>query len=111
MAKVETERGGGVTIVTINRPEVHNCFDGETAEQMTAAVESFASDDDARVMAVTGAGGRAFCSGAGLEAPGSLGLRPGTQRTSPVGFAELDPRQPGVAAVEGDCFARGGVRA
>ena len=72
MAKVETERRGGVTIVTINRPEVHNCFDGETADLMTAAIESFAADDDRRAMVVTGAGGRAFCSGADLKAPGSL---------------------------------------
>jgi len=107
MAKVETERRGGVSIVTINRPEVHNCFDGETADLMTAAVESFAADSEARVMVVTGAGGRAFCSGADLRAPGSLVSRPDTQRTAPMGFAKLDPGKPVIAAIEGYCFAGG----
>jgi enoyl-CoA hydratase len=107
MAKVEVERRGGVTIVTINRPEVHNCFDGETADEMTAAVEAFAGDDEAPVMVVTGAGGRAFCSGADLKAPGSLVSRLDTQRTAPMGFAKLDPGKPVIAAIEGYCFAGG----
>src|SRR2546430_10366508 len=107
MAKVETERRDAVTLVTINRPEVHNRFDGETADLMTAAVESFAADDDQRAMVVTGAGGRAFCSGADLKAPGSLVSRPDTPRTAPMGFAKLDPGKPVVAAIEGYCFAGG----
>jgi len=86
---------------------VHNCFDGETADLMTAAVESFAADSEARVMVVTGAGGRAFCSGADLRAPGSLVSRPDTQRTAPMGFAKLDPGKPVIAAIEGYCFAGG----
>jgi enoyl-CoA hydratase/carnithine racemase len=107
MAKVEVERRDGVTVVTINRPEVHNCFDGETADLMTAAVESFAVADDACVMVVTGAGERAFCSGADLRAPGSLVSRPDAQRTAPMGFAKLDPGKPVIAAIEGYCFAGG----
>ncbi|MFN2543035.1 MAG: enoyl-CoA hydratase-related protein [Actinomycetota bacterium] len=107
MAKVETERRGPVTIATINRPEVHNCFDGETADLMTAAIESFASDDDARVLVVTGAGDLAFCSGADLKAPGSLIGRADAERTAPMGFAKLDPGKPAVAAIEGYCFAGG----
>ncbi len=31
MAKVETERRGRAIIVTIDRPEVRNCVDGEPA--------------------------------------------------------------------------------
>src|SRR5438270_9598151 len=107
MAKVEAERRGRVTLVTINRPEVHNCFDGETADQMTAAVDAFTADDEARVMVVTGAGGRAFCSGADLKAAGTLVARPEAARTAPMGFAKLDPGKPAIAAIEGYCFAGG----
>src|SRR5438270_34016 len=107
MAKVEAERRGRVTLVTINRPEVHNCFDGETADQMTAAVDAFTADDEARVMVVTGAGGRAFCSGADLKAAGTLVARPEAARTAPMGFAKLDPGKPTIAAIEGYCFAGG----
>jgi enoyl-CoA hydratase len=107
VAKVEVEQRDRVTLVTINRPEVHNCFDGETADLMTAAIEAFAADDDRSVMVVTGAGGRAFCSGADLKAPGSLVSRVETPRTAPMGFAKLDPGKPVIAAIEGYCFAGG----
>jgi enoyl-CoA hydratase len=107
MAKVETERRGAVMIVTINRPEVHNCFDGETADGMTEAIESFAADEEARVLVVTGAGDKAFCSGADLKAPGTLVGRPDAERTAPMGFAKLDPGKPTIAAIEGYCFAGG----
>jgi len=107
MAKVEVERRGPVTLVTVNRPEVHNCFDGETADLMTAAVDGFAADGDARVFVVTGAGGRAFCSGADLKAAGTLVARQDASRTAPMGFAKLDPGKPTIAAIEGYCFAGG----
>jgi enoyl-CoA hydratase len=107
MAKVETERRGPVTLVTINRPDVHNCFDGETADQMAAAVDAFTADDGARVLVVTGAGSRAFCSGADLKAAGTLVARPDASRTAPMGFARLDPGKPTIAGIEGYCFAGG----
>src|SRR5439155_911566 len=81
--------------------------DGETADQMTGAVEAFGADEEQQVMVVTGAGGRAFCSGADLKAPGSLVSRPDTARTAPMGFAKLDPGKPVIAAIEGYCFAGG----
>src|SRR5205823_14559809 len=100
MAKVEIERRGAVTVLAINRPEVHNAVDGETAELITAGIEAFAIDDDARVLVVTGAGGKAFCSGADLKDAGSLIGRPDAQRTGPMGFSSLDPGKPTIAAVE-----------
>lgn len=107
MAKVEVERTGAVTVLTINRPEVHNAVDGETAEMITEAIEAFATDDDARVLVVTGAGGKAFCSGADLKDAGSLIGRQDASRTGPMGFSSLDPGKPTIAAVEGYCFAGG----
>jgi enoyl-CoA hydratase len=107
MAKVTSEQRGAVTIVRINRPEVHNCVDGETADLITAAVESFAADDEARVLVVTGKGDRAFCSDADLKSAGSLIGRADAERTAPMGFAKLDPGKPVIAAIEGYCFAGG----
>jgi enoyl-CoA hydratase/carnithine racemase len=66
--KVLVERRGTVTVLTLNRPEVHDCVDGETAGLISAGIESFASDTEARVLVVTGAGVRAFCAGADLNA-------------------------------------------
>jgi enoyl-CoA hydratase len=107
MAKVEIERRGAVTVLTINRPEVHNAVDGETAELITNGIEEFAIDHEARVLVVTGAGGKAFCSGADLKDPGSLIGRPDASRTGPMGFASVDPLKPVIAAIEGFCFAGG----
>ena len=107
MAKIEIDRRGTVTVLTINRPEVHNAVDGETAELITEGVEAFAENDEARVLIVAGAGGKAFCSGADLKDAGSLIGRPDAQRTGPMGFSSLDPGKLVVAAIEGYCFAGG----
>src|SRR2546421_7054541 len=72
MAKVETEMLGPVMVLRINRPEVHNCVDGETADGIATAVDAFTVADVARVLVVTGAGDRAFCSRADLKTPGAL---------------------------------------
>ncbi len=105
--KLRVERRGAVTLITIDRPDVHNCVDAETADALTAAIESFESDTDARVMIVTGAGDRAFCSGADLKAVEELMHRPGAMRNAPLGFSNLEPGKPRIAAVEGYCIGGG----
>jgi enoyl-CoA hydratase len=107
MAKVLVEDRGHVRVITINRPEVHNCVDSETASSLEEAIDGFAASADAWVLVVTGAGGKAFCSGADLKAAGSLLEREGWERSGPMGFARLNPGKPTVAAVEGYCFAGG----
>ncbi|MGH2691978.1 MAG: enoyl-CoA hydratase-related protein [Actinomycetota bacterium] len=105
--KLRVERRGAVTLVTLNRPEVHNCIDAEAADALTDAIESFADDAEALVMVVTGAGGRAFCSGADLKAVEGLMRRPGALRNAPLGFSNLEPGKPRIAAVEGYCIGGG----
>lgn len=105
--KLVVERRDAVTVVTINRPEVHNCIDAETADALTEAIEAFARDERARVMVVTGAGDRAFCSGADLKAVEQLMQRPGALRNAPLGFSNLEPGKPRISAVEGYCIGGG----
>ena len=105
--KLLTERRGAVTILTLNRPEVHNCVDGETADALGAAIEGFADDAGANVLVVTGAGEAAFCSGADLKNIQTLMQHAYVDRAGPMGFARLDPRKPVIAAVNGYCFAGG----
>ena len=100
-------REGPTTVVTLNRPDVHNCVNGETAIALAHAITSFAVDDDARVLIVTGAGDKAFCSGADLKAADTLLRHEWVERASPMGFARLDPGKPTIAAVNGYCFAGG----
>ncbi len=53
--------------VTINRPDVLNCLDFTTLRELYAAFEDVSWDDSVRVMVLTGAGDRAFCTGADLK--------------------------------------------
>lgn len=105
--KVITENRGPIRIVCINRPEVRNCVDGETAVGLAEAIEAFAADSEARVLVVTGAGDLSFCAGADLKNPWSLLQHRYVDVAGPMGFARLDPGKPTIAAVNGYCFAGG----
>jgi enoyl-CoA hydratase len=105
--KVTTEDRGPVRIMRINRPEVRNCVDGDTAVGLGRAIEAFARDDEARVLVVTGEGDLSFCAGADLKSGGSLLEHDYVDRAGPMGFARLDPGKPTIAAVNGFCFAGG----
>ena len=66
MSTVLTERRDRTLLITINRPEVRNCVDGETAQGLFDAVETFRADEELDVLVLTGAGDVSFCSGADL---------------------------------------------
>lgn len=53
--------------VTLNRPNVHNCFNFAMLKEMSAAFEDASYDDAIRVLVLTGAGDKAFCTGADLS--------------------------------------------
>ena len=106
--KVVTERRDRAFVVAINRPEVRNCVDGETAGLLFEAVEEFKRDDGLDVLILTGAGTDAFCSGADLKNIGSLGARPGARESGPMGISRItDVPKPVIGAVEGYCTAGG----
>ena len=107
-AKVLTERHERAFVVSINRPEVRNCVDGETAGLLFETVETFRGDDSLDVLVLTGAGDQAFCSGADLKNAASLGARPGARESGPMGISRItDVHKPTIAAVEGYCTAGG----
>jgi enoyl-CoA hydratase/carnithine racemase len=56
-----------VATVTINRPEVLNCLNLTTLQEMLVAFEDVSWDDDIAVLVITGAGDKAFCTGADLR--------------------------------------------
>ena len=64
---VRVERSGPVTTVIIDRPEVRNAVDRDTAQALADAFRAFDADDGALVGVLAGAGG-AFCAGADLKA-------------------------------------------
>ena len=53
----------GIAKITINRPEVYNAFRPQTNAQMLDAMAICRDRADIRVVVLTGAGDKAFCSG------------------------------------------------
>lgn len=56
----------GNATVMLNRPEVHNAFDPEMVELMTATLKKLEANPKVRAVVLTGAG-RNFCAGADIE--------------------------------------------
>lgn len=116
MPKVLYEKRGALAYVTLNRPEVHNCIDLRMSEEMLAIWDEVKRDRDVRVAILTGAGEKAFCSGADLkelipyiqataeeenrrrafQGPGWGGLSGGYEIYTPI-----------IAAINGYCIAGG----
>ena len=108
MPKVESERKGRSIIVTINRPEVRNAVDAETAGLLFEAVEAFRRDEDSDVLILTGAGEVAFCAGADLKDIPGLAARQGARESGPMGISYItNLDKPTIAAVNGYCLAGG----
>jgi enoyl-CoA hydratase len=107
MQRLLVQRQAAVTVLTINRPEAHNCIDGETAVAIAGTIVEFADDPNARVLVVTGAGPLSFSSGADLKHTQGLWAHESSEKAGPLGFARLDPGKPTIAAVNGYCFAGG----
>ncbi len=53
--------------ITFNRPKVHNAVNGEMLVELNAAFQDAAWDDEVRVVILTGAGDKAFCTGADVK--------------------------------------------
>ena len=54
-------------LVTLNRPEVMNAFNVQMQEDLKRVWEDIRNDEDIRVVILTGAGDKAFCSGIDLR--------------------------------------------
>ena len=61
------EKMDGVARLTFNRPQVLNAFNPQMSDELKAAVKDIAADKEVRVVVITGAGDRAFMSGADID--------------------------------------------
>lgn len=62
------EKSEGIATITLNRPEALNAFSKEVVEEIMQAVEDLRSDENVRVVVLTGAGEKAFSAGADIKA-------------------------------------------
>ena len=98
-----------VATVTLSRPEAMNAVDLATEAELQSIWTRIENDPEVRVVVLTGAGDRAFCTGADMKNPSVTGLE--YWAASPVGgFGGIALREtlnvPVIARVNG--FALGG---
>lgn len=104
---VHYEAEGPLAIVTIDRPDVRNAVDRETAKALAAAFRTFEEDESLAVAILTGANGT-FCAGADLKAVATGGgNRTAAEGDGPMGPSRMRLGKPVVAAVEGFAVAGG----
>jgi enoyl-CoA hydratase/carnithine racemase len=65
--KMLARKDGGVGMVIFNNPERHNAVSLEMWEATKRILDDFGADKDIRVVVLTGAGGKAFVSGADIS--------------------------------------------
>jgi naphthoate synthase len=70
---IRYETGDGIAKVTIDRPDVLNAFRPQTLIEVSQALELAREDIEIGVVVLTGAGGRAFCSGGDQTVRGETG--------------------------------------
>ncbi len=107
------EASDGVARITINRPEKYNAFTPQTCEELIDAFKRAGWDKSVAVIVLTGAGDRAFCTGADQSAhEGSYGGR-GTLGLPIDEVQSLirDVPKPVIARVQGFAIGGGNVLA
>jgi len=65
--KILTEKSGEIARIIFNQPEKRNAVSLEMWEAVEAAATRFAADDSVRILILSGAGGKAFVSGADVS--------------------------------------------
>src|SRR5256714_754765 len=65
--KMLARKDGGVGYVIFNNPERHNAVSLDMWDATSRILEGFAADEEVRVVVLTGAGGKAFVSGADIS--------------------------------------------
>lgn len=100
---IKYEKQGRIARVTINRPEVMNALHPPAQQELSAAWDDFADDDECWVAIVTGAGDKAFSAGNDLKYSAQHGMGATTMGKGGFGgiTARFDLFKPVIAAVNG----------
>jgi dihydroxynaphthoic acid synthetase len=104
------EKKDGAARITINRPDKMNSFRNRTLLELKEALADAAADGGVGVIAISGAGGRAFCAGGDVAEMLELDRTRGREFLNT--FSNLFQQirrapQPVIAAVDGYCLGGG----
>jgi enoyl-CoA hydratase len=110
--KIIAKRDGAVGWLIFNNPERRNAFSREMAIRAAEVIDDYAADDAIRVIAVTGAGGKSFVSGADIsqfeKVRANLEQAKKYEADTRGMFTKLrEVQKPTVAVIQGFCFGGG----
>lgn len=99
---LHVERDGPVLVVTLERPDKRNAYDGPGLKALGGVWSELDEDPDLRAGVITGAGG-SFCAGADIAAAAGGGFDDPPYPEVAEGLAT----KPVIAAIEGLCLGGG----
>jgi len=96
---------GHILVITIDRPEARNAFNGAMARQLEALIDRF-EDDDGLWVAIVRGNGPTFSAGQDLKSArtGDMGA---SKKRGGFGIMGMPPKKPIIAAVDGQALAGG----
>jgi enoyl-CoA hydratase len=114
MAEAQTvllETREGTATVTLNRPDRRNALSADLVETLIETLERLKTDDDVRVIVLTGAGEKSFCAGGDLRGQqagdGLLKLHESRGRFADLFHTMFGVGKPIIARVQGTCLGGG----
>jgi enoyl-CoA hydratase/carnithine racemase len=110
--KMLARKADGIGWMTFNNPERHNAVSVEMWQAAERILADFAADDAVRVVVVTGAGGKAFVSGADIskfesERASEEAVAAYQALTKRVYDTLADLPKPTIAMIQGHCIGGG----
>ena len=105
LSGIRFERDTRTARITLNRPERHNALGADDLVRMVVIFDEIEADPAIRVLLLTGAGDRTFCSGASLDQMSSGQMSGAIFDTMTNRLAAL--RVPTVCALNGDVYGGG----
>ncbi|MDB5902829.1 MAG: enoyl-CoA hydratase/carnithine racemase [Betaproteobacteria bacterium] len=101
----------GVALLTLDRPEAHNALNRALRMQLMESFPRLDADDAVKVIVITGAGDKAFCTGADLKERSTQSTQEMIQERHHVMAqwtnALASVSKPVIAAIKGYCMAGG----
>src|ERR1700757_5033115 len=110
--KMLSRKEGGVGVVTFNNPERLNAVSLDMWEATKRILDDFVADNDIRVVVLTGAGGKAFVSGADIsrfesERANLEGARAYGAKSEAAYASIYEFPKPTIAMIRGYCIGGG----
>jgi enoyl-CoA hydratase/carnithine racemase len=110
--KMLATRRDGIGVVTFNQPEKHNAVSVEMWQGLGEILDEFAEDSSVRVVVLTGAGTRAFVSGADIsqfeKQRANADAQQAYDQMTTAGRRKLSSfRKPTIARIRGYCLGGG----